>query len=81
MKKSLLMLLAVLCISYSQPNLNQTVFAQTKKQAKKEITVYITKTGAKYHQGYCSYLRKSSIPIGKSSAVSSGYTACSRCNP
>lgn len=79
------MLLAVLCISYCQPNLSQTAFAQTKeqvkKEAKKEVTVYITKTGAKYHQGSCSYLRKSSIPIGKRDAVSSGYTACSRCNP
>lgn len=81
MKKYLLMLMAVLCISYSQPTLNQSAFAQSKKQVPKEVTVYITRTGAKYHQSYCSYLRRSSIPIGKKQAIAEGYTACSRCKP
>ena len=35
-------------------------------------TVYITKTGAKYHKGSCSYLRKSSIPIDLKDAISRG---------
>lgn len=43
-------------------------------------TVYITKTGGKYHRDGCSYL-KSKIAIDKSSAISQGYGACSRCNP
>lgn len=43
-------------------------------------TVYITKTGSKYHRSGCSYL-KSKISIDKASAISQGYTACSRCNP
>ena len=43
-------------------------------------TVYITKTGTKYHRSGCSYL-KSSIPISLSEAKAEGYTACSRCNP
>ena len=43
--------------------------------------VYITKTGSKYHRGSCGYLSRSKIPISKSSAISQGYTACSRCNP
>lgn len=45
------------------------------------ITVYITKTGSKYHQGWCSYLSHSKISISKQSAISQGYTPCSRCNP
>lgn len=48
---------------------------------KKEITVYITKTGEKYHTAGCSYLKKSKIPIELSDAKNNGYTPCSRCNP
>ena len=44
-------------------------------------TVYITKTGKKYHTENCSYLRKSSIPIDLKDAVGRGYTPCSRCSP
>lgn len=41
-------------------------------------TVYITRTGSKYHKIWCSYL-KSCIPISKADAIANGYTACSRC--
>ena len=44
-------------------------------------TVYVTKTGGKYHRESCSYLRQSSIPINLRDAVERGYTPCSRCNP
>lgn len=44
-------------------------------------TVYITKTGSKYHSSGCSYLSKSQIAISLSNAKSQGYTPCSRCNP
>ena len=44
-------------------------------------TVYITNTGSKYHRSGCSYLRQSSHAIDKNSAISQGYTPCSRCNP
>ncbi len=47
----------------------------------KEVTVYITKTGTKYHRSSCSYLRRSSIPIDLNRAVNLAYTPCSRCNP
>ncbi len=43
-------------------------------------TVYITKTGAKYHRAGCRYLSKSSIPIPLSEAVKS-YSPCSVCKP
>lgn len=45
-----------------------------------KTTVYITKTGKKYHRGNCSYLRKSKIPISLSEARQ-GYGPCSKCNP
>ena len=44
-------------------------------------TVYITRTGAKYHRSGCRYLRQSKIAISKSSAQSQGYTACKVCRP
>jgi hypothetical protein len=44
-------------------------------------TVYITKTGKKYHASGCQYLSKSKIPIDKDKAIERGYTACSKCNP
>lgn len=45
------------------------------------ITVYITKTGSKYHRGNCRYLRKSKIPISLEEAKRRGYTPCSVCKP
>ncbi len=48
---------------------------------KKEVTIYVTKTGEKYHSNGCQYLRKSKIPISLDNAKDQGYTPCSRCNP
>jgi hypothetical protein len=45
------------------------------------ITVYITRTGEKYHRNGCQYLRQSQISISLSSAKAQGYTPCSKCNP
>lgn len=50
-------------------------------KATKSYTVYITNTGGKYHKKGCRYLKKSSIAIKKSSAVSQGFTACKICKP
>ena len=43
-------------------------------------TVYITRTGKKYHRGSCSYLRYSKISISLTDAKR-GYSPCSVCNP
>ena len=43
-------------------------------------TVYITRTGKKYHRGSCSYLKYSKIPISLTDAKR-GYSPCSVCNP
>ena len=50
--------------------------AQTKEQ-----TVYITKTGKKYHTATCRYLAKSKISISLKDAKTRGFTACSVCRP
>jgi len=47
----------------------------------KEQTVYIKKTGKKYHRATCRYLSKSEIPISLKDAKTKGYTPCSVCNP
>ncbi|MFC1540538.1 hypothetical protein ACFL4J_00705 [Candidatus Margulisiibacteriota bacterium] len=52
-----------------------------KVEQKKALTVYITKTGSKYHREWCSYLRQSSIPVDLNKAIEVGYTPCSRCKP
>jgi hypothetical protein len=44
-------------------------------------TVYVTRTGAKYHADYCRYLKQSKYSINLSEAVEQGYTACSVCRP
>lgn len=48
---------------------------------KKEVTVYITRTGSKYHSAGCRYLSRSCIPINLSDAKDNKYTPCSVCNP
>lgn len=44
-------------------------------------TVFITRTGKKYHIESCRYLRSSSISITLSEAINRGYSACSICAP
>ena len=48
--------------------------------ARQDATVYVTKTGSKYHNAGCSYLSRSSIAM-KLSEIGSRYSPCSRCNP
>ena len=57
-----------------QPTPQQQV--QTKEQ-----TVYVTKTGKKYHLATCRSLSKSKIPLSLKDAKAKGFTACSICKP
>jgi hypothetical protein len=43
-------------------------------------TVYLSKTGGKYHRSSCKYLKKTKIAINVNDAKK-GYTACKICNP
>lgn len=67
--------------SYSSSSTASSYSSNSSSDDNQSYTVYVTKTGAKYHSGGCRYLRKSKIAISKSSAVSQGYDACSVCNP
>jgi len=51
-------------------------------QADKDIvTVYITRTGKKYHRFGCQYLSRSCIPIELKRAKDVGYAPCKACKP
>lgn len=66
--------------SNSSTDTSKTPTVTPQAPEKKEITVYITKTGAKYHSSGCRYLSKSKISISLESAKRS-YSPCSVCNP
>ncbi|WP_051276307.1 thermonuclease family protein [Desulfovirgula thermocuniculi] len=59
----------------------QAASAGGQVQDQKEITVYVTRTGKKYHMDGCRYLAKSKIPMSLSEAKAAGYEPCSVCNP
>ncbi len=44
-------------------------------------TVYITKSGKKYHRAQCQFLAKSKIPISLTQAKKRGFTPCKVCKP
>ncbi|SHH77710.1 hypothetical protein SAMN04488109_5328 [Chryseolinea serpens] len=44
-------------------------------------SVFITRTGEKYHEGSCVHLHSSKIPITLSEALKRGYTPCHVCRP
>jgi len=81
MKQLRFLLLALLF--FASPSFAQTTHPAAKhnKVQTKEVTVYVTRTGAKYHNAGCQYLRRSCIPMKLSDAKAAGYTPCSRCNP
>lgn len=62
-------------------SLGVTVHKKTSSRtARTEATVYITRTGSKYHRAGCRYLRQSKIAISLSEAKKY-YDPCSVCNP
>lgn len=81
-KTSLEQKVSSLSSAKSTSNAKTTKTTETISDTKttNSYTVYVTKTGSKYHRDGCSYL-KSKISIDKSAAITQGYTACSRCNP
>jgi hypothetical protein len=44
-------------------------------------TVYVTKTGSKFHNDGCRYLSQSKISLDLSAAIAKGYGPCSVCKP
>ena len=51
------------------------------EEAKSDTTVFITKTGTKYHTSSCPYLKKSKTEITIEEAKMQNLSPCSTCNP
>lgn len=77
--KTIFLLFVLLSILYGQ-NPQESVKPKPEEKAYKTVTVYITRTGSKYHRAGCRYLSKSMIPISLEEAAIS-YGPCSVCNP
>ena len=81
MRRLLILALALLVLATPGailPAQQPTPKSQTQT---KEQTVYITKTGKKYHRDGCRYLSKSKLATSLKDAKANGYTACSVCRP
>ena len=78
MKRFLPLIIVLSLIACSSKD-NQKSTSQTSQY--KEQTVYVTRTGEKYHRDDCRYLKKSKKSIKLSKAVDSGYTPCKVCKP
>lgn len=62
------------------PKITDSASIGSEPQLSEDRTVYVTRTGKKYHRDNCSSLRRSKIPISLAEAKQQ-YGACSRCSP
>ena len=62
------------------PDVSGDDSGKQKQEEPVEITVYVTRTGSKYHRVGCRYLAKSCIPMSLKEAKAR-YGPCSVCNP
>jgi hypothetical protein len=83
MKKLFLVWIAFLLFAVAPATVgpNQTLASTVQKKEKVERTVYITRTGEKYHRGTCHHLRRSKFAIKLSDAIAQGYEPCKVCRP
>lgn len=85
MKRCLLKILAVVLLATATFAPSASLVAQQpaprRAEQPKEQTVYITRTGKKYHRARCRYLAKSKFPMALSEAKEQGYTPCKVCRP
>lgn len=64
----------------ARPTTAPLVEPQPAQPQQAAITVYVTRSGSKYHRSSCSSLSKSKIPMDLD-AAKARYGPCSRCNP
>jgi len=78
-----LLAFAVLALSLLSP-VALPIAAQRREAAQRNNqaqTVYITRTGKRYHRDGCRYLATSKIPISLKDAKAQGYMPCKVCHP
>ena len=83
MKRIAAIFLFLATLLYPTPALPVHVQQPTAQvsQDPQSVTVYVTRTGKKYHRDGCRYLRQSRIPMSLKDAKANGYTPCSVCRP
>ncbi len=64
-----------------QPQATEPRSASAQASAPLESTVYITRSGHRFHRSNCRYLNLSKISIDKVEAEKNGYSACLVCQP
>jgi hypothetical protein len=79
---AMLLAVAVLLVPATRQLATLAVHAEpaAQKQDPQTITVYITRTGAKYHRAECRYLSRSKIAVALAEAAKY-YGPCSVCRP
>lgn len=76
-------LIAVACNSVAKSPAGKSISSHNSQAVQAdddETTVYVTRTGKKYHLGSCRYLKKSKIAISLEKAKDR-YEACKVCRP
>lgn len=68
-------------ISQQETATGQTTVQTQPVPQQSGMTVYVTRTGSKYHRGGCRYLRQSKIAMSLAAAKAAGYTPCKVCSP
>jgi micrococcal nuclease len=81
MRRILTLIIAVFMLASGAAIAPAQQTAPQKQVQAKEQTVYITRTGKKYHTATCRYLSRSKIATSLKDAKANGYTACSVCRP
>jgi hypothetical protein len=86
MKKFFIIGISVISLLVSCDLFDEYIFSrqdkenETTKTSPSSVTVYITKTGSKYHTYNCSTIKNSTIhSISKSDAITQGYGRCEIC--
>jgi hypothetical protein len=78
-----LLVALMLCLSLLCPVALPVAAQQgpSAQQDPKAQTVYVTRTGKKYHRDGCRYFATSKIPISLKDAKAKGFTAYKVCHP
>lgn len=79
--KKLLLILFTSLVLLIAPAVSADTHTSVRLEVNKQTTVYITKTGSKYHTSDCRYLKQSKIKTTKKEAVKNGFDACKVCKP
>lgn len=70
---------SILTIALSSFLASAQSLPQANTKTSNDKTVYVTKTGEKYHKTTCHYLKYSKIETTEKQAKADGYTACKVC--